>query len=71
MYKDNRVLSLNREDKEHIGELKDNFIDLHTEASAYIDKKDLYKTLNCIRKLKEIQNKNDYVIVIEPTYYEY
>ena len=26
MYKDNRVISLNRDDKENLGELKDRFI---------------------------------------------
>ena len=41
MYKDNRVISLNREDKENLGELKDTFIELYNEAYDYIDKKEL------------------------------
>ena len=51
MYKDNRVISLNRDDKENLGELKDRFIELYNEAYDSIDKKDLYTTLNCIKKL--------------------
>ena len=41
MYKDNRVISLNRDDKENLGELKDRFIELYNEAYDSIDKKDL------------------------------
>ena len=70
MYKDNRVISLNRDDKENLGELKDRFIELYNEAYDSIDKKDLYTTLNCIRKLKEINSKNVDVMVLEAEYYE-
>ena len=38
--------------------------------SDYIDKKDLYTTLNCIRKLKEINSENVDVMVLEAEYYE-
>lgn len=70
MYKDNRVISLNRDDKENLGELKDRFIELYNEAYDSIDKKDLYTTLNCIRKLKEINSENVDVMVLEAEYYE-
>ena len=70
MYKDNRIISLDKEEKEKLGDLREAFIELYNEAYDSIDKKDLYTTLQCIRKLKEIDNENIDVMVLEAEYYE-
>lgn len=70
MYKDNRVVNLNKEDKEKLGDFKEAFIELYNEAYDAIKKKRLYTALKGIRKLKEIDNENTNVMVLEAEYYE-